>query len=524
MQNLPKNDFIEMREKEGGVIRKEFLDLLDREKLTRLLFSKTIKYKVAYTSQELIDLYGRLKFEDLEKLVEKGSVNLEDMIGITRYEELIHDYGEQKKLADFYDLSKLEILIKENKLSKKFAERFNKYLEETLSPEDRIEYFKKMFEDMKDKPNRDELLVSLLQHGINVERVDDTEISAESIESLFLDEKITNPDILALYKKGFIDITTLSGVLTNEEILECYRRGELDYTCIALLSNKTQAVSQEYKENRLSLAQVMELYSMDDGLDIETVKEMLADRDLTEESIGELLPDTINPEKVEELFKNYIISHDDLTELVARGIISSEEADRMAKELISHEAYEGLFADSGVAILTKETEAGESRTPSIPTRRGKKATFKVDPFLQEMLLDEIGFDERRLVLRGYNNSLNGYTVFLSEPNGVVTFVNLDKPNNATYIMTLQQAMFFLRNIRRSTTSNVVEASTTKRELRETEHVKVRNTSGGWGRNVVDTIAKLSPEFRTTYRRDKEYKKGIDGIVQMIKSDYDMRRE
>ena len=64
---------------------------------------------------------------------------------------------------------------------------------------------------------------------------------------------------------------------------------------------------------------------------------------------------------------------------------------------------------------------------------------------------------------------------------------------------------------------------TKQGLRETEHVKVRNASAGWGKNVVYEMKKLSPEFSKRVKSDSEYSTIIDVLVEDIKTDYEERR-
>ena len=148
-----------------------------------------------------------------------------------------------------------------------------------------------------------------------------------------------------------------------------------------------------------------------------------------------------------------------------------------------------------------------------------------------MLLSQIGFDERTLTLRGTNNSLDGYKVYPSEEYGVMVFLKNDKPGNATYIMSVQQGLFFLNKIvrekrnRNGETEVGVELQTdaTKAELRETEHVKVRNAAAGWGANIVDAIKMLSPSFKEKLRTPSEYRRNIEEVVEEIKEDYKERK-
>ena len=158
-------------------------------------------------------------------------------------------------------------------------------------------------------------------------------------------------------------------------------------------------------------------------------------------------------EKIQALFNNYYISQDDLSTLVARNIITKQEADDFAKQIATHEQYESIFAlDDRYIKLTRETD-GESHgggyhPPYIPGGHlpSRASQIKNDPELQELLLSQIGFDERTLVLQGTNNSLDGYRIYPSEDYGVMVFLKNDKPGNATYIMSLQQGMYFLNKI------------------------------------------------------------------------------
>ena len=111
----------------------------------------------------------------------------------------------------------------------------------------------------------------------------------------------------------------------------------------------------------------------------------------------------------------------------------------------------------------------------------------------------------------------------------MVFLKNDKPGNATYIMSLQQGLFFLNKMTRdnknSKSATVLESEATKQELRETEHVKVRNAAPNWGGNVITDMKKLSPSFRAKLKeKDEAYMSNIDELVEDIKKDYFRRRD
>ena len=98
-------------------------------------------------------------------------------------------------------------------------------------------------------------------------------------------------------------------------------------------------------------------------------------------------------------------------------------------------------------------------------------------------------------------------------------------------MTLQQGMYFIKKIVRDGLLRqekgdevIVESDATKQSLRETEHVKVKNASAGWGKNVVDAMKTLSPSFKEKLSKDKEYKSDIEDVIAEIRADYKKRLE
>ena len=289
--------------------------------------------------------------------------------------------------------------------------------------------------------------------------------------------------------------------------------------------NSGNFLRDEYNQGNLTLSYLIKLYSMNDGISNNDLGIILAEGDNIDSDIASLLPDTITPEKVEFLFMNYLISQDDLSQLVGRGIITQEQSIKLADKLLSHEEYERIFFGNSCALLTRESEGnGQDRTHGIrlgSSSEFEKNRFKIDPLLQTSLLDKIGFDDRRLVLQGYNNSMDGYIVYPSEELGIMLFFNPNKPGNATYIMSLQQGMFFLKRNRKNNISQI-ESTATKQALRETEHIKVKNASRGWGKNILDAIKQLSPRMRERLK-DSNYTSSINKIIEDIMEDYDIRK-
>lgn len=543
MQNFPKNtEFIEYHQEKNNTIRclsNSFLKALDRERFLKIVLSEKIPYQKQYTSEDYISEYGKLNTDDIINLQEAGLINPEDVIKLTKYKSVqIQNPEEYEKMIEtqlsFYDLDRLEDLIKTNRINKKFVEQFNTLLNSMISEKQKKCYIEKLNSRLIEKENADELITDLVHNGFEFGTQVDYELSADYVSEMFLEDRITEQDVFMMYQNGsLITSAVIRALYSDHEIIELYKSKKVDYRVLALLENRTEVIKEELAKGNLSANQFINLYATSSGLTNEEFLSLAEEYDFGEERLVEYLPDEVSVEKVEILFNNYYISQDDLSILVGRNIITQKQAEEFATKIATHEQYESIFnLDNRFVILTKDTEGqstgGGGNGGIHPTVRNKPK-LKNDPELQDLLLEQIGFDDRILLLKGANNSLDGYRVYPSEEFGIMVFLKNDKPGNATYIMSLQQGLFFLNKMTRdnknSKSATVLESEATKQELRETEYVKVRNAAPNWGGNVITDMKKLSPSFRAKLKeKDEAYMSNIDELVEDIKKDYFRRRD
>ncbi len=536
VNNYPKNrSFIQFVKNDTNVQRfidKDFLLSLDREKFLRLIFSNKIKYKNPLKSSDYISCYGKLNSNDIINLSDNGLVNSEDVIKMIRFSSIkVQDENEYNSmisnLINYYTVDRLEKILKEGRDTARFSEDFNLFLDENLTEDQKKEYFKTLTDSLKKKENGDDILITLIKKGINISGNLDYEIKLESLRNMYLNEEISEEDLLNLYNKKFIGMEELNDFFTKDEIIQRVQNHEINNKFLLFLNDRETIIKNELNAERMDISQALDLYFDENGLKIDELNQVLKGRDFLNENIIEIIPDTISTQKIKELFMNYYISHDDLSYLVERGLITKEDADEFAKELANNEEYEKLFKnEDGMVVLTSETESDYKNKGYKKIRNHKTKKFKIDPDLQEEFLDNIGFDKRRLYFTGNKNSLDGYTIYPSKELEIMIFLNKQKPQNATYVMSLQQGLFFLNKIKKtnnSQESEYIESEATKKLLRETEHVKVKNSCRGWGKNVIDALRSLSPELRERFKND-EYNKKINDIIEKIKEDYDLRKE
>ena len=120
-------------------------------------------------------------------------------------------------------------------------------------------------------------------------------------------------------------------------------------------------------------------------------------------------------------------------------------------------------------------------------------------------------------LIGKNNSLDGYRVYGFERTGAMVFMS-PEPDNATYVMSLAQGLYFIKNFERENGEGAsqVISTATKRALRNTEHIDVRNASKKWGKNMIRSIDRKGGDLS---QRSKEYRAKLDSICKEIEEDY-----
>ena len=98
---------------------------------------------------------------------------------------------------------------------------------------------------------------------------------------------------------------------------------------------------------------VILLYSDAEGIDIEELKYIFEKQSLENDNLAEYIPDDMDEKKIEGLFEEYFISHDDLSVLVSRGIISSEAAEEYANKMVAHDVLESIFGNKKKKKLPK---------------------------------------------------------------------------------------------------------------------------------------------------------------------------
>ena len=528
---------------------------LDKGHLYGVLTSGKLNKSSMPSEEEILHRYGRtLTGKELIALTGHGIVSDESIIrvyascaGIKLLEpDMVFTTDDIK---EFYTIDRLLKLDKQGKINLRFIACFNEGFLKELPKEERKEYMQSLIDSLKEKdeingvesPEYLNKLFDFYMRGL-IEKEDiEHEFSFEKIEDLLMDDKLDETGLIEFYNNGFAGNDSLKEVFSNEEIEKLIEDGSLGLIAVlAIDKNREETIKRLIESKKMDMMSVVALYLTDNGIDMFEFDESVQGIEFPDGFISEMIDENVSIEKIEELFKKYYISQDELSNLVARGIVTKEKYDELSEYLNSHQEFEKIFgANSRVAKLTEVTDGnGEGHTPGLPgISDSSKNRIKNDPELQRKLLKALGADSRVVYLEGQDNSLDGYEVYGIEDLGVVVFGKFDKPNNSTYVMTVAQANYFLnvferrskaRNKMQDGTEEVLEtgleSSATKQDIRsETEHVKIRNACAGWGKNIVDSIKELNPKIKGKLK-DSKYKTRIDDIITEIREDYEIRKD
>ena len=509
-------------------LKNDFVKSLKGFKLVELL--KENSFKLNMSKQELFDQYlETLSGTDVIELAKLGYIDERDVIKINfiRTGNPFKDNLMLGDILDFYDAERLQKMTGDKKLSSKFVEDFNDTLR-LAPPEQSRKYVAGLLGSKLESLQRDELLAELSIRGC----FDDIDlngykISPKNIEQLFLEDRIKEEDMVKLASKNVISMDTLSEFLTDEEITEYIMSGKLPLDAVSMARNDDDVILNLLDGGKISPKQLGHIYSTKEDMTAETFLELLEYIDeAKEQDISKLLDDDISKEKIQDLFSKFYISHDELSDLVGRKIITQVEADRYALELEKHNNFNSLFkqGSSSIKLIRKNEYEGrrddytrELGPVQTPSRKGDKIDFD----LKEKLLFAMGASENVLELVGKKNSLDGYRVYGFEDLGSMVFMS-PEPDNATFVMSLAQGLYFIKNFERENGDGLsqVISTATKRALRNSEHIDVRNASKKWGKNMVRSIERKGASLKP---RTTEYMRKINGICKEIEDDYISRQ-
>ena len=507
---------------------KDSLLKLSADEIVKINNNKNVH---SVSSNDLMNMYGyKFSCSDLISFAENGMVDEEKIINILKYKSSSvlekNEDQENNMIMSLYNGSRLLDLIKNEKINDRFIEIFNEELIDSLSQDEKKNYFEQLKNDVIENSNdsTEFLEKSMLLYKrklINSDYFDNIEF--EDVFQLYADEKISDEDIFDFYNSGLIDINDFVDLYSNEDVLKFFVEGKVSSDVLSILPEEDVYVflSTSMWNGELDSKRIFDCY-VNENIGIEQFRDILNDNK-NEDDISDYIDENISEDKIIELYTNFIISDDELGKLNKNGIVSNERYKEI-HEMIARDEFFDELKDSKIIYIggQSENEGAKGKTGlkknifSRDVNNSKK--LKISSETIKSFYDALGGMKENPVIDG-KTPLKGYSIVGLPEYDLVILENFEKHSNATYIMSFQQLLFYKNNNHKA---NMAFDIGSKSILRSSEKVNFHNHTSGFGKNIVESIKSMSDKAKDRFK-DNDYKKIINEYVKDIKQEYEKNR-
>ena len=474
---------------------------------------------------EYITKYSGDTIIELAKCGYIGNEKLLDLLDIQVGQENADRALNGEKLLSIYTPSEIAKLMQEGKINIGFVKKLNESVIANLDDEQNSEYMQSLTDECKklmDEETFAQNMLELMDNNIVHKQVLD--ISENILENMLLNEMLTEDKAIEFFNEGVLNNTVIGLVFGTryDEIIESVKEGKLSDRAYLNLPKKT--VQDSLEIGMLEVADVFDIYSKYDGLSVEELSVIFDEYgNIVEQRINvtNLINQEFDNSKIRELFLYNVLSHQDLYELESKGVITEEQRKEIEKMDIAKE-FKKLF-DAPEKSL--ENMRDTIKIPQDPTGYNPNHNTKIpeiSPVARFDFLVELGAygcKEVSPIDSHGKASFGGYTAFGFLDSGLIVLENLQKPRNATYIMTLQE---FKSHITKQTEDKIV-FTLGKQALRKDMEKRgkafsFRNHRSEWGRNVISDMESLS-----NYNDGKVNPEEKERLALWMKEEYEKSR-
>ncbi|MBR3133160.1 MAG: hypothetical protein IKG42_03710 [Clostridia bacterium] len=491
------------------------------------------KYVYSLTSDDIFRGYGdKFLVKDLIKFSDNNMMKSEKILNVLSFKSLdkIDIDTERKDLLDFYNAETLSNLLDKGKINNRFVEMFNNELIGKVSEEDKSKYFENMrnelIESSLDKADFVKKSIVLYDNEfINKDFYNLYDFDSDTVLQAYSNGDLSEKSMFSLYNEGLVSLDCISNLYTTEELLEFYIDGKLNSDVLKSLPKDDVYVflSMSMENGKLNSKDIYDCY-VRENIDFEQFGAILSDNSSVD-SIADFIDERISKDRIKELYTSFIISDDELERINKNGFISDEDCEKIRGLLKKDEFFDDLKKTKSIYIGGEENVVPEKRKEddiktTIFSRGNKKPSkVKISSKTIKDFYDELGGMSEYPVILG-NTSLAGYSIVGFPDYELVVLENFDKVQNATYIMSFQQLLFYKNNEHKA---NMDFEIGSKSVLRGSDKVKVHNHTSGFGKNIVSSMKDMSRVASEKFKSDREYKEIIGEYINDIRDEYEKNR-
>ena len=368
-------------------------------------------------------------------------------------------------------------------------------------------------------------------------------VSHPFIEDMYVNEELTDDDLLAFVKSNVITKKASTTFLSDDEIIAKVMSGEFDPQYLKLLDPTTTAekLDELFYEDKCPIDIFMKSYLEYDIISTKRLNELFEIKK-PEEDLSQFITLESDKQKIKDLFTNYHISYEDLSVLLHDEIITPVEFDDIKQAINKADFYKRLRETDKVSLQSDDKNAPStgSRGPNPGKDKTAKTDFNIEKKAFEDIFDTPRFDRDNIpYIESYNiatgrpTTLNNYLIIPIEKYGLVAFEKFES-ENALYVMPYQQADYFLHGhmdlLNPSDFRNQVHSLfhdpkfRSKKTLHEMDSVKIINHTKHFWKNAIDAMTELSEEARQDIKPNGKYIPTVKNYIDDMRERYNYNSE
>ncbi|MBR2290455.1 MAG: hypothetical protein IJ867_07785 [Clostridia bacterium] len=472
------------------------------------------------TSKDLVWQYGRgMRGSSIYKLAKYGYIEPEDLIVVYDTNKALEAMGydeeslfEDEELKAFYTPDVLLNMKEKGALTPKFLEEYLALQDFENHPEVFRAKSKMLVGEVErrvkedgDKKLEDEVL-SLFDIGLCDSETARENIPESYIEEKFFEDKLTVEQIFDYYQRGLINEEAVLKYYSREELFELYETGAVSGNCLKAIKN-VDFLLQRFCDGKIADYDFLRLYLEGDNLSVTDLDEglQLAEKEM---DIAGFITRATPYHKIKELFTSYLIDYSSILGLHHQGVIDDSQLEELKNALNTREFFEELQSGKTYRVVT--TREGDGRSKKNPTPRPViEKDFSIEVDLISKLLEKEVEEEPYSLIESYNakgraTSLNNYRIFGNEDLDGIIFLQKSKKENAVYVMSALQLMYFLKG--KENEEGQIEIQNRMKDkayLKTIEGVEVVEHNEYFVNNLVEAAARISPKIAEKVKLEDE---------------------
>lgn len=527
---LTEEEFIRTK-----VTRKDLL-ALPYEDLLELLTNRndSLPQHLKITSRDLLNEYGRnLTGNTICKLALYGYIEPQDLIEVFEINKALRmvsdekDILEEGELRAFYTPSRIIGMKEHQLLTPKFLEIFLELQDYKNNPEYYHNQSQQLVEELKRKKEKDfkqvqDDILYFLDIGLCDVETTKENVSQDDIESRFMDNELTIDQVLRYHQMGLVGDEAISKYYIDEELIELYETRQIGGNCLKAIKN-IDLLLQKFCDGKIADYDFVMLYfsgnlsinDLTDGLE-------LAEKEV---DIANLIDETITYQQIKELFANYLIDYSSVLRLYHQGVISKEQLKEIEHTVSTREFFQELESGKVYKVITDREGDCTPKGPVIIGERTAKDFSDEIALISELLEKDIEIENYSLIqsynIKGRATSLNQYRIFGNESLDGIIILQKSKKENAVYVMSALQMMYFLKGKENSEGQiEIQNRMKDKAYLKTIEGVEVIEHTEYFARNLVEAAARISPKIAEKVKqKDGSYIADVDKMVKDMRQRY-----